>query len=92
MYTIKVESDPTCIMSEPFYGVTTEPYLLCVYREDNTPLIEIETANLADKYEKFASRRILPKFTYIKENVEIEEAMQVVEEFRSLKRKRRCKI
>lgn len=92
MYNVKVESDPTCIMSEPFYGIISEPYLLSVCREDHTPLIEVEIANLANKYQKFASKSILPKFSYIKKNVELEEAMQVVEEFRCLKRKSRCQI
>ena len=73
MYSIKVESDPTCIMSEPFYGIISEPYLLSVYKEDHTSLIEVEIANLANKYQKFASKSILPKFSYIKKNVELEE-------------------
>ena len=92
MYNIKVESDPTCIMAESFYGIILEPYLLSVYREDHTLLTEVKTVNLANKYQEFVSKRITPEFSYIKKNVEIEEAMKIVEEFCSLKRKKRCQI
>lgn len=92
MYSIKVESDPTCIMAEPFYGIISEPYLLSVYREDHTLLTEVKTVNLSDKYQEFVSKCIYPEFVYVKKNIEFEEAMKIVEEFRSLKRKKQCKI
>lgn len=92
MYNVKVESDPTCIMSEPFYGITAEPYLLSVYREDHTPLIEVEAVNLADKYQELSSKSVYPVFSYPKKNVELDEALRIAEEFRLLRRKRKCQI
>lgn len=85
MYSVKIEADPLRIMSIPFYGILYEPYLIKVCREDRTPVAELEVGNFVTRYLKFSAEHVNPIFLCLKENVEFEEAMQVVEEFCCLK-------